>query len=104
MLSAQAEQSAVPAGKLCFVNLRYTDEKGIVKMLERNQISVTVTGGELVALGNACPYNAEGYGNSVTSTYFGQALAIVRAGKSGTLRIEASDTERTAATTVEILK
>ena len=104
VLSAQAEQSAVPAGKLCFVNLRYTDEKGIVKMLERNQISVTVTGGELVALGNACPYNAEGYGNSVTSTYFGQALAIVRAGKSGTLRIEASDTERTAATTVEILK
>ena len=31
-----------------------------------------------MALGSACPYNAEGYHNESTDTYFGEALAIIR--------------------------
>ncbi|MBO5621599.1 MAG: hypothetical protein J5959_08215, partial [Butyrivibrio sp.] len=35
-------------------------------------------GGKLVAFGNACPYNPDGYLRDETFTYYGEALAIVR--------------------------
>ena len=36
-------------------------------------------GGELLALGNACPFNALGYNGGKTDTYYGEALAAVKA-------------------------
>ena len=44
-------------------------------MLFRSKVS----GGELLALGSACPYNELGFGSCDTDTYYGEALAIVRA-------------------------
>ena len=41
------------AGHLCYIRLRYTDEKGITKPLARGNIKVEVDGGTLVGLGNA---------------------------------------------------
>ena len=62
---------------LCYC-LQYTDNAGEVKMLARGEIGVQVEGGELLALGSACPYNERGYLTDKTDTYFGEALAIVR--------------------------
>lgn len=39
---------------------------------------MAVEGGELLTLGNACPYNQQGYLTDATDTYYGQALAIIR--------------------------
>jgi len=72
-------ESAAAAGKLLFVRLRYTDGQGIWKPLMRGRILVNVQGGELVAIGHGCPYNQEGYLGNSTDTYYGEALAIVRA-------------------------
>ena len=44
----------------------------------RGEIRVTVEGGTLLALGNACSYNARGYLTDTTDTYYGEALAIIR--------------------------
>ena len=44
----------------------------------RGEIRVTVAGGTLLALGNACSYNARGYLTDTTDTYYGEALAIIR--------------------------
>lgn len=71
------EQSTTEKGHLAFVRIAYTDRNGTVKPLERHRVSVTVQGGKLLALGHACPYNADGYLNSDTDTYFGEALAII---------------------------
>ncbi len=59
--------------------MQYTDGNGTVKPLARGDIKVTVEGGKLLGLGNGCPYNEKGYLNDVTDTYFGEALAIVKA-------------------------
>ena len=82
-LTAQPEQSTVAPGRLAYVRLRYTDPAGITKPTERGPVRVKVTGGELLALGNGCPFNLEGYLSDTTDTYFGEALAIVRAGEKG---------------------
>jgi len=70
-------ESAPEKGKLCWVRLRYTDENGAVKPMERGHIRVTVTGGRLIGLGSACPFYSESYLDSVTDTYYGEALAVV---------------------------
>lgn len=89
VLRLEAEENRAESGKLVYIRLRLSDRKGVTKVLERRKIRVTVEGGELLGLGHACPYNEEGYVSSETSTYYGEALAIVRAGKPGKLRIHA---------------
>ena len=78
LLSVLPEKPNVKAGEVCFVRLKYTDEKGTVKPLERGTIKVDVKGGELLAVGCACPYNEKGFTSGATDTYYGEAMAVVR--------------------------
>ena len=83
VLTVLPEKETARAGEVCFVRLRFTDKAGTVKPLEHREISVSLEGGELLALGNACPFNRRGYLGSVTDTYYGEAMAVVRAGADG---------------------
>lgn len=96
VLQAVPEEKEVRRGGLSFIRLRYTDGAGTVKPLERGIISVKVTNGEVVGIGNGCPYNEIGYCTDRTDTYFGEALAVVRAAEKGlTMTLEVSDGEHT---------
>ena len=77
-LSAIPELEEVGENELCYVKLQFTDIDGIWKPLARGHVTVKVQGGELLALGSACPYNKEGYLKDESDTYFGEALAIIR--------------------------
>ncbi len=79
VISVNPEKTLVKKGELCFINLAYTDRQGEVKPLQRGRIELAVEGGELLAAGNACPFNKDGYNNPFTDTYYGRALAIVKA-------------------------
>ena len=81
ILAAIPENEVISHDQLCYVKLRYTDKDGIWKPLARGDIGVKVEGGELLALGSACPYNEQGYLGDTTDTYFGEALAIIRPSK-----------------------
>ena len=102
VLQAVPETAAVPAGHLAFIRLQYTDKEGIVKPAERGFINVTVEGGELVGLGSACPFYELSYLDSRCDTYYGEALAIVRAKDSGKIKLTAKDGSYTAEAEVEI--
>ena len=54
-------------------------------------MSVEVSGGKLLGLGSACPYNELGYCGTKTDTYYGQALAVVRAGEGGAVELRVAD-------------
>ena len=97
-LRAEPETPATARGHLCYIPLRYTDAQGITKPLERGRIHVQVTGGRLLALGHACPYNADGFLGSDTDTYWGRAMAIVLAEDDVTLT--AADGVHRAACTI----
>ena len=79
VLTVLPEKKNVALGEVCFVRLRFTDNNGVIKPLEHRQVSVEVEGGELLALGNACPFNPRGYADTVTDTYYGEAMAVVKA-------------------------
>lgn len=80
-LRALPELESIKRGDLCYIRLQYTDVNGVWKPLVRGEIKVSVEGGELLALGSACPYNEQGYHRDATDTYFGEALAIIRPAK-----------------------
>lgn len=99
-LTLDAEEPTVKPGHLCYIRLRYTDEKGVTKPLTRGNIQVQVRGGTLVGLGSACPFNKHSYLDNETDTYYGEALAIVRMGDGDAMTIAASDGEYSAELTV----
>ena len=80
-LCALPEADSILHDDLCYVRLQYTDANGVWKPLARGDIKMEVEGGELLALGSACPYNERGYLSDTTDTYFGEALAIIRPAK-----------------------
>lgn len=89
------ECDTVKAGGLGFIRLRYTDCAGIWKPMEKHRIRITVENGELMGFGNACPYNPDGYWRSETKTYYGEALAVIRAGDEGCVLVRVSDEDGT---------
>lgn len=98
------ENEKVREGRLSYIRLRYGDRNGIWKPLARGTIKVDVEGGTLVGLGHACPYNEKGYLSNQTDTYFGEALAIVRAGCAENITVRASDGRRRAEIQIPVLQ
>ena len=101
-LRAVPEETSVAPGRLCHIRLQYTDEDGTLKPLERGILSVEVSGGRLLGLGSACPYNALGYVTSRTDTYYGEALAVVQADGSGAVELTVTDGRYTGSAAVTI--
>ncbi|MBF6626039.1 DUF4982 domain-containing protein [Aerococcaceae bacterium zg-BR9] len=103
IISLEPESKAI-AGRLLYIQIRYTDECGNIKPTERGRIHVSVLGGELVALGHACSYNPDGFLKQFTDTYYGEAMAIVRVDSTDTLTIKAHDEHYTAKIELPIYK
>ena len=59
--------------------------------MEKHSLKVEVENGSLEGFGNACPYNKDGYWKNITKTYYGEALAVVRAGKTGNVTVRVTD-------------
>lgn len=102
-LRIEPEEAKVQQGHLSFIRLRFTDKNGILKPMELKTIKASVSGGELLALGNACPFNLRGYLTDETDTYYGEAMAIVRAGETGAIRITAKSGNLSAKAEVAIV-
>ena len=101
-LRAVPEGNDVRPGRLAYIRLQYTDEKGILKPLERGILNVEVAGGKLLGLGSACNYNEFGYLDTKTDTYFGEALAVVQAGDGKTIELTVTDGKYTGKATIGI--
>lgn len=103
ILNIIPEKYNVQNGKLIFIRLKYTDKNGILKPMERNKIHVQVEGGILMGLGSACPYNPLGYTGEITDTYYGEALAVVKAEGNDYITLIADDGEHKSQVTIEVI-
>ncbi|MBL7487543.1 DUF4982 domain-containing protein [Frankia sp. AgB1.9] len=66
---------------LAYIPIALTDAAGTVRPLADRVVTVDVTGaGELLGFGSAQPVTDEGFSDRRHSTYWGRALAVVRAG------------------------
>lgn len=103
-LRAVSEENAVAPGRLCHIRLQYTDESGILKPLERGILNVEVSGGKLLGLGSACPYNEIGFCGAKTGTYYGEALAVMQAGEDKNLTLTVTDGRHTGSVTIPVIR
>lgn len=96
---------AVGAGRLAFVRVRYTGSEGTTRPLERGRLRAAVEGGELLGFGCAAPFNAGSFVTGETETYYGEALAVVRAPVcgSGELRLQVTDGLLEAVTAIPVV-
>lgn len=92
-------QKVAPDG-LAYVWLRYTDNEGIWKPTEKHNLKVTVKNGELLGLGSACPYTETGFAGDTVKTYYGEAMAVVRAEGTGNVEVMADDGETRSTVTI----
>ena len=84
------ETETVKHGKLTYVKIRFTDANGIWKPMGHHSVNVKVKNGSLIRLGSACPYNSIGFLKDTVETYYGEALAIIRADGEGDVLITAT--------------
>jgi hypothetical protein len=82
-ISILPEKETAKPGEIVYVDVQLTDANGIVESNADSQLNVSVQGGELLAFGSANPKTEENYNKGIFTTYYGRALAVVRAGETG---------------------
>lgn len=66
---------------LCFLNIDITGQDGITRSSSDQKLMVTVEGaGRLKAFGSARPCMSENFYSGTHTTFYGKALAVIRAG------------------------
>lgn len=91
VLQVWPETKTVQPEGLVFIPLQYTDNKGIWKPMEKHCLKVTVQNGTLEGLGSASPYVEGNYTDDTVSTYYGEAMAVVRAKENGLVKVTVTD-------------
>ena len=85
-------QEARP-GQIVYVPVTIEDADGTVERNADRRLSIRVENGTLLGFGSADPRTEERYDSGVFTTYYGQALAVVRAGEAGELLLHAEDAD-----------
>jgi len=94
-IALRPEKERVKPGDIVYIPVRLEGENGIVECNADRKLTVRVEGGELLAFGSANPCTEEQYHTGSFTTYYGRALAIVRAGEADGLTITATDGDKT---------
>lgn len=101
-LVAEPEETAVKAGDIVYIPISLVGQNGV---LERNadcKLTAAVENGELLAFGSANPRTEERYDSGNFTTYYGCAMAIVRAEQEGTVTLSVTDGKQTATAAVDV--
>ncbi|MBD5155466.1 MAG: glycoside hydrolase family 2 protein [Oscillibacter sp.] len=100
-IQVEPEEKAVSAGEIVYVPIALAGENGIVESNNDQKLTVSVENGELLAFGSANPCTEERYDTGSFTTYYGRALAVVRAKDRGTVTVTVKG-KTLAAASVEI--
>ncbi len=102
-IAVRPEKTAARADEIVYVQVRLEGANGVVESNADRKLFVSVEGGELLAFGSVNPCTEEQYHTGSFTTYYGHALAVVRAGKSGTVRISATDDDKIGTAEITII-
>ncbi len=101
-LSAMPEEIQASVGQIVYIPISIVGENGVIESNADEQLTVTVEDGELLAFGSTRPCTEESFLSGQYNSYYGQALAVVRCTKTGTLTFKVKG-ESLPVTTAEII-
>ena len=96
------EKTSVRHGEVFCVDLSIADKNGIVECNADRKVKISVSGGELLAFGSANPRTEERYDSGLFTTYYGRAMAVIRAGADGKVTVKAEDDSGRVATEISV--
>lgn len=103
-IQAVPEKETARPGEVVYVNVTIAGENGVVESNADRKLTVNVEGGELLAFGSANPRTEETFDSGSYTTYYGTALAAVRAGKDGQVKVSVSDGLESTYAVISIIK
>lgn len=95
------KECAVP-GEILYIPVNIEGQNKVVECNADRKLNVSVEGGELLAFGSANPCTKEQYQSGSFTTYYGRALAVVRAGDRGQVKITVDDGKDTVTGNIAI--
>lgn len=96
------EKDTVKPGEIVYVPVIIEGENGVVESNADRKLTVIVEGGELLGFGSANPCTEEQYHTGSFTTYYGRALAVVRAGSDRSLKVTVKDGTQTAESEIHV--
>ena len=84
------EDPELITGEIAYVHVDLVGENGVIQANSDIQLTVEVTGGQLLGFGSANPCTEEDYVSGRHTPYYGQAMAVVRNGQAGEMTIQVS--------------
>ncbi len=96
------EESTVKPGEIFYCPVLIAGGNGIVESNDDRTVSISVEGGTLLGFGSANPRTEESFLTGTYTTYYGRALAVVRAGDGETVTITASEGKQRYFATVKV--
>lgn len=72
------EKKEVSVGEIVYVKAVLADDSGNVESNQDSKVQVTVEGGELLGFGSANPRTEDRFDTGEYTTYYGNALAVIR--------------------------
>lgn len=103
VLDAVADRILIEKNDLSYISLELKDTKGVLWTLKDRKVKLTIEGsGVIQGFGSADPLSEENFFDEERTTYYGRALAIIRAkDETGVIRVIA-EAEGVEPVTVEI--
>ncbi len=81
------EEKILKFGELAYVAVDIVGDNGEIESNRDMTVSLSVSGGELLGFGSANPKTEESYLGGSFTTYYGRALAVIRAGDNDKLTV-----------------
>lgn len=101
-IAVRPEKTEVEPCEIVYVPVNIEGSNGIIESNADRRLTVVVEGGELLAFGSANPCTEEQYQTGSFTTYYGQALAIVRVGEKGIVKVKVSDGDMTGLAEISV--
>ena len=89
-IQIRPEKDSIKPGEVVYVPIQIGDEDGTVESNADRKLNVSVEGGELLGFGSANPRTEERFTEGGYTSYYGKAMAVIRAGSSGAVKIQIS--------------
>ncbi len=89
--TVHSEKNTAAPEEIVFLSIIMEDQNGTIESNDDRALRLTVENGELLGFGSANPRTEEDFLTNSSATYYGRAMAAVRAGKKGTLKVTVSD-------------
>ncbi len=101
-LRLEPEKTVCKPGEMVWLRVRYTDDGGEVKPMEKHRVSFSAENGTVMGTANGSTYFQGNYAQTGAPTYFGEAQTVVQAGGGGILRVTVTDGERSSTAQITV--